>query len=157
MHAENFVLRHNNFEGSLRDAFGSWDNLDFFDVAYNNLGGLIPSSLFDVPTLRIVYLHYNNFQGALPDNYGSPPLLRDLYLNGNQLRGNIPGIQANQLLELTEFLVHENMFTGVMPASVCSLRTNGILEDLFSDCNPPDDPEIICPRPSCCNQCFPLN
>jgi len=150
------VFRHNQFSGAIRDSFGLWEDLDFFDIAYNNFGGLIPRSLFDIPTLRIAYLHFNNFQGSLPDNYGNPPILRDLYLNQNQLRGNIPAIQENQLQQLSEFLLHDNLFTGVMPASVCSLRTSGDLEDLFADCNPPDAPEVLCPRPSCCNQCFPL-
>ena len=151
--AENLVLRHNMFSGTIRDAFGAWTELAFFDVAHNNFNGLIPESLFDVPKLRIAYLHFNSFQGALPDNYGNPQSLRDLYINNNQLRGSIPGIEPTQLLELTEFLLHENAFTGQMPASVCSLRTNAKLEDLFADCNPPSSPEIIC---SCCNQCFPV-
>ena len=150
---ENLVLRHNQFSGVIRDAFGAWSSLTFFDVAHNNLNGLIPRSLFDVPTLFIAYLHFNSLVGTLPDNFGSPAALRDLYINNNQLRGSIPGIQPNQLQELTEFLVHENDFTGQMPASVCSLRTTAKLEDLFADCNPPSDPEIIC---SCCNQCFPV-
>lgn len=149
------MLRFNQFNGPLRNAFQSWDELEFFDVAHNNFGGFIPASLFDVPTIRFVYLHYNNLQGALPSNYGNPERLRDLYLHGNQLRGSVPGIQTNQLQELTEFLLHENMFSGVMPASVCSLRNSAILEDLYADCNPPSAPEIVCPRPSCCNQCFP--
>lgn len=151
--AENLVLRHNMFAGTIRDAFGAWNNLDFFDVAHNDFIGLIPTSLFNVPSLRIAYLHFNNFQGTLPTNYGNPPVLRDLYINNNQLRGNVPGISEDQLRNLTEFLVHENNFTGQMPASICSLRTNAALEDLFADCNPPSDPEIIC---SCCNQCFPV-
>ena len=151
--SENVVLRHNQFSGSIRDAFGAWTNLDFFDVAHNNFTGLIPPSLFDVSTLRIAYLHYNNFQGSLPSNYGNPPLLRDLYVNRNKLSGPVPGISPNQLQNLTEFLLHDNDFTGQMPASVCSLRTNAKLEDLFADCNPPRSPQISC---SCCNQCFPL-
>ena len=152
---ENVVLRFNQFSGSLRDAFALWTNLDFFDVAHNNYGGFIPASLFDVPTIRILYLDNNNLQGSLPANYGNPPLLRDLYVNGNQLRGNIPGIQEGQLLQLNEFLVQDNMFTGQMPASVCALFTlpDAQLEDLFADCNPPSNPEIIC---ACCNQCFPI-
>lgn len=152
---ENVVLRFNQFSGSLRDAFQFWEDLEFFDVAHNSFSGFVPPSLFDVGTLRFVYMHYNNLQGRLPANYGNPPRLRDLYLHGNQLFGSVPGIQSDQLRELTEFLLHENLFTGVMPASVCSLRNTAILEDLYADCNPPNEPEIICPRPSCCNQCFP--
>lgn len=154
---ENVVLRHNMFTGNLRpNAFGFWENLEFFDVAHNNFNGLLPPSLFDVPKLRIAYFHFNNFQGQLPSNYGNPPLLRDLYLNNNRLRGNIPGIGPGQLMNLTEFLVHDNLFTGVMPASVCALRASFALEDLYADCNP-SAPEIDCPRPSCCNLCYPLS
>jgi hypothetical protein len=96
----------------------------------------------------------NGFQGTLPGNYANPPALRDLWVHNNQLNGPIPGIGAGQLLLLSEFLLQGNEFAGVMPASVCSLRTNGVLDDLFADCNPPNAPEVICSR-ECCNMCFP--
>jgi hypothetical protein len=123
-------------------------------LAVNNFDGLLPPSLFDVPTLRIVYLFDNSFQGTLPTNYANPPALRDLWLHNNELNGPIPVIGAGQLLQLSEFLLQGNELTGPMPASVCSLRTNGVLDDLFADCNPPEGPEVICSR-TCCNMCFP--
>ena len=153
----NVVLRFNQFSGSLRDGFSSWQNLTFFDVAYNQIGGFLPPTLFDVPTIRFAYFHFNSFVGGIPDNYGNPPRLRDLYLNNNQLDGEVPGITGGQLLELNEFLLQENLLVGQMPASVCALRTNGDLDDLYADCNPPENPEIVCPRPACCNLCFPLS
>jgi hypothetical protein len=150
------VLRFNSFSGTLRDSFSLWQNLTFFDVAYNEIGGFLPPSLFDLPQIRFLYFHFNQFVGGIPENYGNPSSLRDLYLNNNQLDGEVPGIGENQLLELNEFLLQENLFVGQMPASVCALRANGDLEDLYADCNPPSSPEIVCPFPTCCNLCFPL-
>ena len=154
--AENILLSNNNFTGPIRNFFGSFQNLDFADFANNQFSGFLPSTLFDIPTIRIVYFSNNQMVGEIPSNFGRSPALRDLYLDGNQLRGNVPNIGTGQLLELTELLLQDNELTGEMPASVCALRTIGILEDLWADCNPEDgnSPKISC-QLGCCTQCFP--
>jgi hypothetical protein len=93
--------------------------------------------------------------GPLPDNYGSSPVLRDLYIYDNMLNGGIPPISGSQLVTLQEFLMQNNQLTGTMPASICALRIpngNGILEDLWADCESVNEqpPEVEC---ECCTQC----
>jgi hypothetical protein len=82
-----------------------------------------------------------------------PPILRDLYLDGNELTGTVPSIKSGELELLNEFLLQGNKLVGVMPSSVCNLRDEFILDDLFSDCGG-EDPEFICDFPDCCNRCF---
>ena len=91
--------------------------------------------------------------GRIPIQYADPPLLRDLYLDGNELVGTVPRIVAGQLERLNEFLLQGNRIEGTMPDSVCNLRTNFILDDLWTDCGG-ETPEIECDFPGCCNRCF---
>ena len=91
--------------------------------------------------------------GRIPNEYSDPPILRDLYLDGNRLSGTVPSIRSGELERLNEFLLQDNRIVGTMPASVCNLRTNFILDDLWTDCGG-QEPEIECDFPECCNRCF---
>ena len=151
-------LSYNDFSGSVRDAFGMFEKLDFLDLGHNSFTGVIPSSLFEIPTIRLVYLTNNRFESTIPANFGEAMNLRDLYLGSNSLQGTIPGISTGQLPNLNEFLLQNNDLTGEMPASICALRTPlGNLEDLWADCAPVNGrAEVEC---ACCTQCgnFPAN
>lgn len=147
-------LSDNLFSGSLTDAFTSFPQLQTIDVANNKLTGPIPRGIFDVPTLRLVYLSNNVFTGPIPDNYGSADQLRDLYLDGNRLTMMIPPIADGELLNLNELLLNNNSLTGSMPESICALREpNGILEDLWADCDATsgESAKVTC---MCCTQCI---
>jgi hypothetical protein len=149
----------NNFNGRVRDNFNLFTKLDYVDFSQNSFTGEIPSSLFDVPTIRLVYLNNNRFQGPIPDNYGTSSVLRDLYIYDNRLNGGIPPVGDGQLTTMQEFLLQNNELTGIMPASICALRVpngNGILEDLWADCESIDDqpPAVEC---ECCTQCVFIN
>lgn len=91
--------------------------------------------------------------GTIPSNYGKPPNLHDLYLNGNIFEGTVPEPSMGQLEKLNELLLQGNKLTGSIPASLCSLRDTGDLEDLWSDCLG-SPPQILCDFPGCCNLCF---
>jgi hypothetical protein len=80
-------------------------------------------------------------------------MLRDLYLDGNRITGTVPSIRTGQLEFLNEFLLHRTSITGTMPDSVCNLRKDFILDDLWTDCGG-ESPEIECDFPDCCNRCF---
>ena len=151
------VLRvnDNSFSEAIPDGFGSWGELDFADFSNNQFTGSIPASIFDIPTIRILYLSNNFISGPLPDNYSDPPVLRDLFINGNSITGSVPDIETGQLMQLTEFLLQDNQFTGSMPSSVCNLRGSGILDDLWADCSDNADFELECKAPQCCTLCFP--
>ena len=151
------VLRvnDNSFSEAIPDGFGSWGDLDFADFSNNQFTGSIPASIFDIPTIRILYLSNNFISGPLPDNYSDPPVLRDLFINGNSITGQVPGIASGQLMQLTEFLLQDNQFTGSMPSSICNLRGIGILDDLWADCSDNADFELECRAPQCCTLCFP--
>lgn len=149
-----FILANNTFDGDFPNVFSGFGNLEFFDITNNGFTGNFPDSIFDSPeSLEIVYVRGNNLSGELPASYATAPRMRDFFVNGNAFTGEVPPIQDGQLLELNEFLLQDNEFTGVMPESICALRTSGNLEDLWADCRSP--PEIECSAPDCCTRCFP--
>mmetsp|Transcript_25085 Transcript_25085/g.59207 ORF Transcript_25085/g.59207 Transcript_25085/m.59207 type:complete len:670 (+) Transcript_25085:79-2088(+) len=146
-------LNDNFWSGTIPDVFANYRQLDFFDVSNTVLGGSIPKSIFAIPTLRLAYMSNSKLVGSIPIEYALAPQLRDLYLNGNDLTGAIPEIAAGQLPMLNEFLLQNNRISGPMPESICRLRSEFILDDLWTDCGGPS-PEVDCDFPECCNRCF---
>jgi Leucine-rich repeat (LRR) protein len=143
----------NNLEGTIRDAFNSFQDLSFADFSRNTFTGPLPASIFDVPTCSILYFYENAFTGSIPANYANGPLLRDLYLQDNLLSGTVPSVGAGQLSVFTELRIETNQITGTMPASLCALRGDNNETDLvtlIADCagNPP---QVEC---DCCTACF---
>lgn len=154
-HTEYLKLGENFWTGRIPNIFGTFQSLEFFDVAGNEgLTGDIPLSVFSVPTIRYIYMHEcPNLGGSIPSAIQRANELRDLYLYSTNIGGTVPSIQPGKLEKLNEFLIHNTRITGSMPASICSLRDNGILDDLWSDCGG-SSPEIKCDFPNCCNRCF---
>jgi Leucine Rich Repeat len=146
-------LNDNFWVGTIPDVYEDYDRLEFFDISNNQLTGIIPRSIFSIPTVRFIYMSNCSLSGTIPREYSDPPILRDLYLDGNELTGTVPSIGSGDLEQLNEFLLHNNMLIGVMPSSVCNLRDEFILDDLFADCGG-EDPVIDCDFPDCCNRCF---
>ena len=100
-----------------------WLNaLEALDMQNNHLAGPIPASLGELDELRYLSLDGNNFSGEIPDVFTSSVNLERVYLNFNE-------------------------FNGVMPTSLCELRQDGVLEDLWSDCG---GYPITC---TCCTVC----
>ena len=149
----NLRLNKNSWNGTVPDVFENYEQLDFFDISNNNLKGSIPKTLFSIPTLRLAYMSNCSLSGSIPDEYADPPDLRDLYLDNNELTGTVPPIAPGQLEKLSEFLLQGNKIEGTMPDSICSLRSNFILDDLWTNCGGGSH-EIECDFPECCNRCF---
>ena len=147
-------LYENFWLGTIPDVFDNYVQLELFDIRNNLVNGPIPASLFSVPTLRLAYMSNCSLSGPIPPSYADPPLLRDLYLDGNRMvSGTVPAIGTNQLTALSEFLLQGTSVTGTMPASVCNLRIEHILDELWTDCGG-SNPEIQCDFPDCCSRCF---
>ena len=151
--AEILKINDNYWLGSIPDVFQDYKNLWHFDISENMVTGTIPKTVFSSPELQLAYMSNCSLSGRIPNEYSKPPKLRDLYLNGNRLTGTVPSIRPGELTLLNEFLVYDTFIDGTMPESVCSLRFEHILDDLWSDCGG-QTPEIECDFPDCCNRCF---
>lgn len=149
----NLRLNNNFWSGTVPDVFENYKQLDFFDISDSQIEGPIPKTIFSIPTLRLAYMSNCGLTGTIPPQYADPPNLRDLYLDSNKITGTIPEIASGQLEKLSEFLVQDNKISGTMPDSICALRSDFVLDDLWTDCGGPL-PEIECDFPECCNRCF---
>jgi len=150
---ETLRLDNNFWVGTIPDVFQYFENLEFFDISNNLLTGSIPTTLFSIPAIRLVYMSNCSLSGAIPEEYANPPLLRDLWLDGNGITGTVPSISSGKLENLNELLLHDNFVSGSMPESICDLRFEDFLDDLWSDCGGLN-PKIACDFPNCCNRCF---
>ena len=153
MIAVSLRLNDNFWNGAIPDVFENYAKLDFFDISNSMLTGTIPKTIFSIPTIQFVYMSKCNLEGTIPSQYADSIIIKDLYLDGNQLTGTIPPIESGQFERLNEFLLQDNKLSGSMPDSICSLRSDFILDDLWTDCGG-DSPEIECDFPECCNRCF---
>ncbi len=111
-----------NLVGFLPEEIKWLNTLESLDMQNNHLAGPVPSALGDLDELRYLSLDGNNFSGSIPDVFSALTYLERVYLNFNE-------------------------FNGVMPSSLCFLREEGVLEDLWSDCG---GYPITC---TCCTVC----
>lgn len=54
--------------------------------------------------------------------------------------------------ESARIVLSNTILNGTVPSQVCELRA-GVLSDLVVDCFG-GDPEVDCPVPTCCSECF---
>jgi LRR receptor-like serine/threonine-protein kinase FLS2 len=109
--------------GAIPSEIGNLQNLEAFDIDFNNFTGPIPIEIFNISTIQLITMISNNLSGHLPSNVGFfLPNLQVLYLWGNQLiSGTIPSSisNASQLYKLD---LSENSFSGLIPKSLGNLR-----------------------------------
>lgn len=111
-----------NLVGFIPEEIKWLSSLESLDIQNNHLAGPIPKSLGELDELSYLSLDGNNFSGTIPDVFGNLQHLERVYLNFND-------------------------FNGAMPKSLCTLREDAVLKDLWSDCG---GYPITC---TCCTVC----
>lgn len=111
-----------NLVGFIPEEIKYLSSLESFDIQNNHLAGPIPSGLGELEELTYLSLDGNNFSGTIPDVFDNLVNLERAYLNFNDVNGS-------------------------MPPSLCTMREEGSLKDLWSDCG---GYPITC---TCCTVC----
>ncbi|KAL7439624.1 hypothetical protein ACHAXH_003998 [Discostella pseudostelligera] len=111
-----------------------------------NLVGFIPEEVKWLSNLEYLDMQNNHLTGPIPESLGELDELRYISLDGNSLSGTIPDVFQN-LLHLERAFLNFNDFNSSMPPSMCNLREEGALKDLWSDCG---GYPITC---TCCTVC----
>jgi len=93
---------------------GGATNLEYLDLASNDIPGPLPDELFNLTNLRSCFLDYNQFSGTLPTRVGDLNSLEELYLFNNNLQGPIPD-DIGWLYLLRVLSLGHNKFTGPIP------------------------------------------
>ncbi|XP_039119426.1 receptor-like protein Cf-9 [Dioscorea cayenensis subsp. rotundata] len=90
-------LSYNNVTGLISSTLSSARQLVSLDLAGNSLIGSIPMSLFTLPQLEKLYLADNKLSGQLQEFKNASSTLQYVDLSGNNLRGKLPKITSQSL------------------------------------------------------------
>lgn len=111
-----------------------------------NLVGFVPEEIKWLSSLESLDIQNNHLAGPIPGSLGELDQLRYLSLDGNNFSGTIPDVFDN-MAHLERAYLNFNDFNGAMPPSLCTLREDAVLKDLWSDCG---GYPITC---TCCSVC----
>lgn len=107
-----YAISRNRFTGTLPEykERPELSRLIYFDVADNNLGGVIPTSLGYHNQIATLFLQNNRFEGTIPTNFSYPDL-KDFRLHTNRLTGALPA-WVGESDRLGNLFVHQNFLSG---------------------------------------------
>ncbi|EPS64046.1 hypothetical protein M569_10735 [Genlisea aurea] len=122
---QTFSANSANINGVLPDFFGgaTFSSLTSLHLAFNNLGGGLPSSLAG-SSIQSLWL---NGQRGGPGLNGSIEILQNMtqltevWLHGNSFAGPLPDFSA--LTQLHNLSLRDNSLTGVVPESLIGLQS----------------------------------
>ncbi|KNA13052.1 hypothetical protein SOVF_120310 [Spinacia oleracea] len=133
----NLVLFNNSFgSGQAKDlnfvsTLANATNLQWFEIAINNFGGVFPKIICNFSSLIILALSKNNLAGEIPTCIENIAKLQYLETNDNAFTGVIPqGI--GKLQNLLFLNMENNQLSGVIPPSIGNL-TNLSKFSLFNN------------------------
>ncbi len=140
------TLNYNDLTGTIPNAIGDLQSLNYLNLGTNHLSGSLPSTLtnlqssltqlilsdnhlsgqidviFTLSNLTFLDLHENDLTGRI-SNIGKLPKIHYLNLGSNQLNGTIPS-NISLLVNMSWLELYGNDFTGTIPNSLTSLNTN---------------------------------
>ncbi|XP_071719568.1 uncharacterized protein [Rutidosis leptorrhynchoides] len=128
---EHLALNVNGFTGSV-PSFDRQTRLTWFGVNSNHLGNgkfgdlNFISSLANCTNLRVLGFGYNNLGGVLPKSMFNFTQLRELIIGGSLISGSIP-YEIGQLVKITRLTLSSNLFTGTIPDSIGNLVNVGAM------------------------------
>ncbi|KAK6934511.1 Leucine-rich repeat [Dillenia turbinata] len=91
-----YSAANNKLKDEISPSFCDAIYLEFLDLSYNKLSGILPPCMATYPDfLQILNLQGNNFGGTIPFKFSSGSGLTSLDLSYNQLQGSVPKSLAN--------------------------------------------------------------
>ncbi|XVE60481.1 hypothetical protein DITRI_Ditri05aG0132400 [Diplodiscus trichospermus] len=110
-------LSYNQLFGELSDRWGQCHNLTSLKISNNSISGRIPPDLGETRQLQILDLSLNHLTGEIPEELGKLTLLNIFFLDDNLLSGNFPlGIQM--LSGLQRISLAANNMNGSIPSQL---------------------------------------
>ncbi|MCO5586867.1 hypothetical protein L7F22_040812 [Adiantum nelumboides] len=118
-----FELAHNNLTGLIPNTeFQHMTFLQTLDLSYNQLSGPVPSGLAGCLGLQSLNLSQNKLVGPITSELGGALLsLIDLDLSHNYINGSIPE-ELGRLQSLQELDLSSNALSGTIPLELANLK-----------------------------------
>ena len=111
------VLEYNDLHGILPSSISNLTKLQTLDLPYNDLNGELTAALGNLKNLQTLHLFYNNLPGSIPSSLGNATALTDVDLSYNKLSGTVP-VSMGNLINLTKLSLHDNSLTGTIPSAL---------------------------------------
>ncbi|XP_027172835.1 receptor-like protein Cf-9 homolog [Coffea eugenioides] len=135
-------LSSTNFSAALPDLIGCIGSLNYLNLAYCQIFGIIPESVGNLSWLTELYLDNNYLRGKIPHKFSK---ISSLFLGHNLLSGNIP-ISLLNLMHPENLDLSSNQLSGSIPPSIFTIPTlsyldlssnlfTGVRQDLYVDSN----------------------
>ncbi|XP_071720733.1 uncharacterized protein [Rutidosis leptorrhynchoides] len=140
---EVLALDENEFTGSV-PSFDRLTRLTWFSVNSNHLGNgnfddlKFVTSLANCTNLSILGFAANNLGGVLPKTMFNFTQLTNLIVGENMISGSIP-YEIGQLVKITSLFMYSNLFTSKIPDSIGNMVNVGVMSlegNLLSDSIP---------------------
>lgn len=141
---EEIVIQKGSMQESIPSQIFRMPSLEHIDLDRNELSGTIEVN--GESSVQKLDINFNNFTGSI-DFLTSFPNITVAFLDNNNFDGTIPSSLGN-LTNLYALTLHGNSLNGIMPESICKLRTEHNLKYLMADCN-----DVF--QCSCCTHCTP--
>ena len=139
----------NKWSGTVPDIFSNLQELENIDMSNTGLVGSIPSKIFTLPNLMGASFVDTSFTGGIPASFVNANELQYFHLDGSSgISGTVPSVPSGKLMKLEQLMVQGTGLTGSMPASICALRSEGVLDLLEATCT-----TLECSL-DCCTACF---
>ena len=76
--------------GRLTPGVQAWSHIQELSIAGTQLGGTLPSELFNLTTLEVLDLGFASLSGSMPESFANLKDLMVLFLNNNTFSGTVP-------------------------------------------------------------------
>ncbi|CAN1344963.1 Protein BRASSINOSTEROID INSENSITIVE 1 [Linum perenne] len=121
------ILDFNELSGVIPSSISNCSNLNWLSLSNNRLEGEIPASIGELSSLAILKLSNNSLSGRIPPELGDCKSLIWLDLNSNRLNGSIPK-QIRTMSYLYILNLGHNILSGEIPEELGELKGLNILD-----------------------------
>ncbi|KAI5560272.1 hypothetical protein BDE02_16G036600 [Populus trichocarpa] len=117
-------MAKNGFTGCIPSCLGNISSLLFLDLSNNQLSTVQLEQL----TILVLKLSNNNLGGQIPTSVFNSSTLEFLYLNGNNFWGQISDFSLYEWKELNVLDLSNNQFSGMLSRSFVNFTYLGVLD-----------------------------
>ncbi|XP_076891335.1 receptor-like protein EIX2 [Bidens hawaiensis] len=126
-------LANNNMSGVISDCWMNFRYLKILNLDKNQFTGIIPSSLGNISSLRSLKMDDNRLSGKLPPWLLNSTSLVVIKLAENELMGKIPSSIGRNNTSLRVLSLRSNKLEGKIPDEICHLSSLQILDLAHND------------------------
>ncbi|XP_028205257.1 receptor-like protein EIX1 isoform X1 [Glycine soja] len=121
-------LASNNLSGEIPDCWMNWTTLVDVNLQSNHFVGNLPQSMCSLVGLQSLQIRNNTLSGIFPTSLKKATQLISLDLGENNLSGSIPTWVGEKLLNVKILRLRSNSFAGHIPNEICQMSHLQVLD-----------------------------